>query len=60
MRRGDVLYTHGWGNSKGIFEDGTKVSHQVIRILRKSGKINYPAHMSIHSPYTLAEPPEKI
>jgi hypothetical protein len=53
MRKGDILNTYGWGQNRGIFEDGTMVSHVVIRNLIKGGKINRPVHCSIHSPFTL-------
>lgn len=55
MRKGDSLLPQGISSTRAMFADGSKVSHLVIRRLIKSGRINRPAGMSIHSAFTLGQ-----
>ena len=53
MKRGDLPYIRGGYTEKSGFDDGRWASGQVMRRLRKSGKVDPPAHSSVHSPWTL-------
>lgn len=53
MQKGERLYGLGFTQSRGVFEDGSKVSHAVMLNLLRAGKISRPEGMSISSPYTI-------
>ena len=53
MRRGDLPTLKGGYSYKAVFEDGTVVSHLVMRRLVRTGLVKYPVGTSISSPFTL-------
>jgi hypothetical protein len=55
MHKGDLMFPIGFASDKGVFDDGSRVSHAVVYRLLKNGKIQRPEGTSIHSPFTLTQ-----
>lgn len=53
MKKGDLPHILGGYTLKAIWDDGAVASQKVMLRLLKTGKINRPAHTSVHSNFTL-------
>jgi len=54
MIAGDLPVRVGFAGYRAVFNDGAKVSNDVMRRLVKDGRVEYPSATSIGAPYTLA------